>query len=197
MLPATTLSEVEWLLSRDSLSTKPSKRRLLGLLFARPGVKLAKEQVFPNLEYLDRRSFTHVDIFCAGIARGDLRIADSHFSPHDYIRMTAPDSRPRSPKDHEAKSEFLYSDSAFCKFCEEIESKTTWRYSGETDLLLLDCEIQKEGTVVDFSQVIAMNLDEMSRTGLLTSVSAFVENVIASVKPTNVLNKRSVPHLSE
>jgi hypothetical protein len=197
MFPATTLSEVEWFLSRRTLNSSANKRWMLGLLFARPSVKLAEEQVFPNLEYFDRRSFTHIDFFCAGVARGEMRIADHQFSPHDYIRVTAPDPRYRSMRDYESRSEYLYSDAAFCQFCEEVEGKTTWRYSGETDLLLLDCEIHVNRAEVDFSQVIAMNLDEMSRVGLIASVSAFVEAIIASVKPTNVMNRRSVVGTSD
>jgi hypothetical protein len=197
MLPAISISQVEWLCSQTQPPKIPHRRRMLGLLFARPGVKLAKEQVFPNLQYFHKRSGRHIDFFCAGVAKGEMRIADHQFGEHDYVRVTSVDSDYHKLSDYDRVSPYLYSDSAFVDFCEEVEAKSTWRYSGETDLLLMDCEIARGGAAVDFSQVVALNLDELVRAGVVSSITALFETIVRQVQPTNVMNPKLTLDVSD
>lgn len=77
MFEAISKNDILWTLRRLVTINKvpPQGRLIIGVLFTRPSLSLAKNEIIPNLEYLHRRSATHMHFFCPGFAFGNKRYA--------------------------------------------------------------------------------------------------------------------------
>jgi hypothetical protein len=76
-------------------------------------------------------------------------------------------------------TEWLYSDSSFNEFLEELEAQTLWRYSGGTELLLTNSvwNAQRRSASLDFTSALAMNLDLAVADGAILSVEQWFESI--------------------
>lgn len=135
--------------------------RMTGLLFARPEVRMARDEIVPSLDYFHHRSGNNIDFFCAGYGR--------------YWYGRVPDERAVTPD----KPPWLFSLSLFDGFRKEVEELSTWRYSGEADLLLMNALFdEKDGKAsLDFESAIVCDLERMKRDGAIESVGRFFEDV--------------------
>lgn len=72
----------------------------------------------------------------------------------------------------------------FLAFRQVIEKSSTWKYSGETDLLLLNFEVNLDDIdgSFDYSEVIILPLEEMFRNKHLGSLDGFVSELAASAR---------------
>jgi hypothetical protein len=146
----------------DSGQTEPpqptGKVTMIGLLFAPPDALLAKAEVLPRLEYFHDRSGSHIDFFCAGYTRGDKGV-------EDYKEAGLPG--------------WVYSNRKFNQFREDIIKRSRWKYSGETDLILLNAEYSPSARAVnlDFTTAILCKLDVMKKDEAITSVASFFEDI--------------------
>lgn len=73
---------------------------------------------------------------------------------------------------------WLYSDELYCKFIDDLESQSRWRYSGETELILINF---KNGEF-DFSEMLVFWLDKMVNDQVIYSPSNFFETVFRLFK---------------
>lgn len=137
------------------------KVKLIGILFAPPHAMLAKAEIIPGLDYFNRRSGNNIDFFCAGYAVG--------WEHADYVSIG------KKVDNHE----WVYSNETFDKFRKEIVSRSRWKYSGESDLILINSfyDSAKRSVDLDFSKAIVCRLDEMKKTEAVTSVASFFEDI--------------------
>ena len=137
--------------------------KLVGLLFCMPASKPGKDEILPNLDYFHHRSALFVDFFCIGY--GTELGADAGRNG----------SQPVAVVDN---AEWRFTPSEFNACRAEIEGHTKWRFSGETDLLLAVARKPKNGSAtLDYSSVIACNLEEMIRDNAIPSVRGFFEKI--------------------
>src|SRR5215813_5437070 len=165
MIPAWSLQQVRAQTYERFGEMRPvSPVRLVGLLFARPKSKLAKE-IVSNLDYFHRRSANHVDFFCAGYGR-----YWGPFGPEDTIEVSA-DEAP-----------WLFSAEFFEDFRSELSKACPrWRYSGGTELLLLDAkhDVNSRDIELAFSDAVVCDLDRMIADGAILSVERLFESIFA------------------
>lgn len=158
----------------------PAQGRVqVGLLFARPGLTLAKEQVLPNLEYFHRRSAEKMHFFCAGYAFGSAEYASEYWTSKDY-RVLSSQSIDQLDRDRDV---WQFSERRFVEFVQELEETTTWRYRGETELIILQALINKRHVRLDYMSAVALSLDRLVEEKVIRSVPEFLENVIRDAKP--------------
>jgi hypothetical protein len=133
-----------------------SEVRAVLLVFGKPHCKLFREEIAPDLAYLDYSSAEHLDIFCFGFPDAVGRRADaSPVLEHGY-----------SPK-------------AFVDAVREFQERTTWTYSNETDLILLaGVRTEDGGATLDFEHAWTIHLEEAVKTGLIHSASTFIQRAI-------------------
>lgn len=137
--------------------------KLVGLLFCMPMSKPGKEEILPNLGYFHHRSASFVDFFCIGY---------DTFSGHDAGETTY---QPVAVVDD---VQWRFSPAEFNSSRGMIEAHTKWRYSGETDLLLAVARKTPGGSArIDYSTVIACNLEEMVKDNAISTVRAFFEKI--------------------
>jgi hypothetical protein len=135
--------------------------RMVGLLFAPPEVRLARDEIVPGLDYFHHRSGDNIDFFCGGYRRYGYEVRRGE-------REVTKDEPP-----------WIFSTSSFEAFREEIQRLTRWRYSGEADLLLMNGISGGEADTahLDFSSAITCDLDRMIRDKAISSVRRFFEEV--------------------
>lgn len=150
----------------------PDERvRLVCLLFAKPEMPLAKQEIIPNLSYFHHRSGKHVDFYCGGYHEGPV-----HSDPERGVVRV--------------ENGWVYSDPAFVGFCSQIASMSTWQYSGGVDLVLTNAKFSRPRgfakiaanllnktpvSYLDFSSAVVVNLEKMKEDGAITSLGTFFE----------------------
>lgn len=77
--------------------------------------------------------------------------------------------------------EWLFSDKLYSEFIDELESHSKWKYSGETELLLLNF---KNGEL-DFSEMLVFWIDKMVTDQVIYSPSNFFETIFRNLKGNN------------
>jgi hypothetical protein len=139
----------------DDIITEPGKYHAVGLLVGRPSSE-EMQKVMSDLDYFHNRSDTHISLFCIGytLSAGRYQPIDKHF---DVVNFTS------------------------CM--DSLESQSSWRYSGETDLLLLGAYKDARGkTHLDFTTVIVVWLEQAIRNEAIPNTKQFIEQVIQFAK---------------
>ena len=139
------------------------KVKLVGIMFCHPDSEISSKQIIPRLEYLQNRSGEHTDLFWGGYEP----FMEGHVPSEVRVVKVV------------GGTVWGFSEAAFNSFRAEIEGRTTWKYSGETDLLLVTARFDQETKkpYLDFSETLVCDLDRMLRQGAITSVPRFLEDV--------------------
>ena len=135
--------------------------RMVGLLFAPPETRLAREEIIPGLQYFHYRSGNNIDFFCAGYRRyGPDPGSDEKIVTND-----------RPP--------WIFNLRMYDEFRRQIQQRSSWRYSGEADLILMNAEFKESArnASLDFTSAIACDLDRMVKDQAIQSVRRFFEDI--------------------
>lgn len=132
------------------------------ILFAPKFSKLGYEEIVKRFGYLDRRTGDKLHIYCAGYGA---------YWNNEY----APDKEDvgiaKYNYDYEFEFTWEFSQMRFADFVSELEKETSWTYSGETELIILNSQ-------VDFSNCIILKLDEMIKDKVIDSPAEIFEALI-------------------
>lgn len=141
--------------------------KLVGVLFCHPKSPLAKAEIIEHLSHFHIRSGEAVDFFCVGY--GAYWPAE-HFA--DQTPVTKIDG-----------IDWLFSDSAFSSAIDEFEKETDWKYSGETELLLVTARKVGNGSaILDYETAIVCNLEAMAQDKAFSSVRSFFSEIFRFAK---------------
>lgn len=135
--------------------------RMVGVVFARPNSPLTKAEIVPQINDWHYRSGEHIDFIFAGYTATHPHIAG-------YIEVAIPGSEA-----------WFYSAERFDAFRKEFESRTTWKYGGSAELLLLNAHFHypSQQARLDFSSMVCCQLDLMKTDQAIQSVERFFESV--------------------
>ena len=137
----------------STIKDKGVVESIIGLLLARPGTVTGNE-IIKSLPYYHHRSGSNCNFFLAGYGA--------------YWYGEYPDETNVVKIDNE---EWSYSNKMFAKFIDSIESNSTWRFSGESELILIHVINER----LDFSKTIVFNMDRLIKDEVVTSINAFLE----------------------
>jgi hypothetical protein len=136
--------------------------KLIGILFCHPKSPLGKAEIVEHLPHFHHRSGDSIDFYCVGYV--------AYWPPEHHA-----DQQPVACIEG---IKWLFSEHAFNRVINEVESETSWQYSGETELILLNARKNKAGlTYLDYNSAIVCNLESMSRDKAFSSVRAFFSDV--------------------
>jgi len=130
---------------------------IIGLLFAPPYTDVGKENLAPRLGYLDGRSGQHIHFFCAGY--GGYGFADD-LVPVGEMRY-----------ENGVVIPWGFSQRKFVSFVDELEGATSWKYSGESDLILTYPDLA-------FDECVVFDIDAMVKDGAIDSPARLFEAII-------------------
>lgn len=147
--------------------------KLIGILFSHPATALAQSEIINHLPHFHVRSGDAVDFFCVGYG--------AYWPPEHFVDQ--------NPVANIQGVDWLFSDQAFSNVIDELESETRWKYSGETELLLVSAVKERSGRVIlDYESAIVCNLEAMARDKAFTSVRAFFTALFRYAKDHSASN---------
>lgn len=115
-----------------------------------------KEELLPDRKYYDLRSGANMELFYMGYADPD----------SEYVTVGAFDEND-------------FSEPFFENAVADFEERTTWKYSGETDIILFNSFFTPRRKVkLDFSNVFNVQLEAAIDSKLIRSGRAFIEEVM-------------------
>lgn len=80
-----------------------------------------------------------------------------------------------------------YSSEAEANFVAELEEKRKWKFSGESELILLDSKNGK----INFESTIVLNIDKLLKDEVISSVNSLFEMIIREVQHLSSIDKLS------
>jgi len=130
------------------------------ILFAPSFDEIGLKQIIPRLAYLDNRTSEKIHFYCVGY------MGYGHIS-------TFPDMKELGVFKYSNGTEipWSFSQMKFAEFVNEMEDLTSWRYSGGTELIVLDSK-------ADFSNAIIFKIDDMIKDKAITNVNQLIETLI-------------------
>ncbi|EGO63796.1 hypothetical protein [Acetonema longum] len=139
----------------------------IGILLARPKSD-AGRSIVDNLPYYHHRSGKNINFYLPGYGA--------------YWNNAYPD------EEHIVSIEgtmWSFSYSMYAKFIEDLEKESRWKYSGESELILLDYHNKK----LDYSKILVFHLDAMLQDKTITSVNSFFEKVFRYFAQNSTIEK--------
>lgn len=137
--------------------------KLVGILFCLPDTRMGRDEILPSLGYFHHRSGSFVDFFLPGFGAdwaGELRKGAAAVATIEGTN-------------------WLFSAAEFNRSRAELQASSKWKFSGETDLLLMVARKTPRTTAtLDYSTVISCNLEEMLRDQAITSARSLLERIV-------------------
>lgn len=136
----------------------------IGILITRPGLQTGNS-ILESLNYFHHLTGNNINFYLPGYGAywsGD-RYPDMSYA----ARINGVD--------------WSFSDKAFIDFIAAIEKVSSWKYSGESELLV----ISYHDGMLDFSKVLAFHLDAMINDETISSVSSFITGLSRCVRLDN------------
>ena len=148
---------------------------IVGILFTRPESVFAQEEIIPHMDYWNHRSADDTDFFCPG-----------YFSRNCYG-----DAKPILTVDDK---QWFFSNHALTKFLKELESKTSWRYSGGCDLLVTNARYalrehepveMRMAAFLDLDSAVVFDLEELHKDEASRGVTRLADALFESARNIN------------
>lgn len=167
MIPAWSIEEITRTLAQAFESRyRKGGIRLVGLLFAPPESSLGGSEITKSLDYFHHRSGDNIDFFCAGYRRyGEAKQVVVE-------REVTSDSSP-----------WYFNVIDFEALRKQAQKSSSWKYSGEADLILLNAAKNESGPAVslDWSTAICCDLEKMKKDKAIESARRFFEDIFRFV----------------
>ena len=160
-------SEISW---KTVGSRDYRKSMIVVIVFCLPESKIAKDEILPHLEYLNESTSDFVHFYFPGYGSG--------WPAHYY-----PDQKKVGTLNG---VDWFFSVKPFNSIRKDLEAKTKWRYSSETDLILLSGKQNSaESGELCFSPSHTCNLELMAKDGAFTSVRSFFGQITRLAESNN------------
>ena len=158
MIPAIKIEDINTRLRRTNTDALAGSARLVGILFCRPELPLAKEEVFPSIQHFHLRSGNRIDIFFPGFCTDSedksCKLVPLNLQQHGWYF------------DHKAFNDFLT----------QFESLSGWASSGGCDLFLANCLFDSAGKPnLDFKSAASIPLEKVQLKVRKLNVSILFE----------------------
>lgn len=142
----------------------------VGILLTRPDLQTG-EEIMGSLNYYHHLTGHNINFYLPGYG--------AYWNNAEYPDM-------RFAADINGVS-WSFSDKAFVSFVDTIENVSRWKYSGESELLL----IPYHDNNLDYSNVAVFRLDAMLKDDAISSISSFLTCLSRNAKYNNSVNSLS------
>ncbi|NIY94625.1 hypothetical protein [Vibrio diazotrophicus] len=161
MNPAITFNEMRKQLGFQIKASK-GKVILVGILFCPPRTKIAKEEILPALLDFHYSSADKTQFYLPG-----------------YYQVAEPSSSSIGALSHPEYPEFEYDSKKFYDFVKIMEEKCKWKYSGGTDLMIVNARLNSSSDegYLDFASAIPLNLESVKQKANYLEIGMFFETI--------------------
>lgn len=153
-----------------AIERQVENQEIVVFLFVKPNDQAALD-IIKEFEYIHYNSDKYCSIYAIGYTDDFAKQNDSHYKKVDYI----------------LDSDWYFSSKAFVNFKNALESRIGWKYSGETEILVLQNNPGKNDPL-NFQNYVAIDVNKGIREGYIDSFQLFMETLIRSSK-SNVCTK--------
>jgi hypothetical protein len=140
----------------------------VGLIFGRPGNKAMREEILPDLSYYHHRTGKNMTLFCIGyeFSRSELYTIGGRFDENCFDAQ------------------------AFVSCLDDFERQTSWRYSGETDCLLMGAYKKSDDAQAefDFTTVIHLEFERAIEENVIRSTRRFLQDAMRFAQQSDGAN---------
>lgn len=143
---------------------------IIGILIAHPGSEFT-QKTLKFISSFHHRSGEYTNMYCVGYGAY-------------WNSTTYPDMENICEIDN---AKWSFSSKMFSDFIFDLEEKSKWEYSGETELILLN---YKDG-ILDFSNCLIFRLDKMIRDNSISSPEWLFERIFRHSRKSNSLDNFS------
>ena len=155
MFAASTYEEIE------QIESQVENIEIVVFLFARP----VEEQILKEFEYIHYNSAGFCSIYAIGYTDDFTKAKD-----RTYRKVNAM-----------MQQDWYFSTKDFIEFKEKLQDRIHWKYSGETEILVLQNNPGKRN-VLNFQNYVAIDVNKGIREGYIDSFQSFMEALIRSSK---------------
>ena len=139
-------------------------QEIVVLLFVKPTSQDAVD-IIQEFEYIHYNSSKYCSIYAVGYSNDFQKQSDTHYRKICEI----------------LNSDWYFSSKAFVEFKDNLEKRIKWKYSGETEILVLQNNPGKHDPL-NFTNYIAIDVNKGLKEGYIDSFQRFMESLVRSAK---------------
>lgn len=139
-------------------------QEIVVLLFVKPTSQDAVD-IIREFEYIHYNSSKYCSIYAVGYSNDFQKQSDTHYRKIYKI----------------LNSDWYFSSKAFVEFKDNLEKRIKWKYSGETEILVLQNNPGKHDPL-NFTNYIAIDVNKGLKEGYIDSFQRFMESLVRSAK---------------
>lgn len=139
-------------------------QEIVVLLFVRPTNQDAID-IIREFEYIHYNSSKYCSIYAVGYSNDFQKRSDTHYRKICEI----------------LNSDWYFSNKAFVEFKDNLEKRIKWKYSGETEILVLQNNPGKYDPL-NFINYVAIDVNKGLKEGYIDSFQRFMESLVRSAK---------------
>lgn len=139
-------------------------QEIVVLLFVRPTNQDAID-IIREFEYIHYNSSKYCSIYAVGYSNNFQKRSDTHYRKICEI----------------LNSDWYFSSKAFVEFKDNLEKRIKWKYSGETEILVLQNNPGKYDPL-NFINYVAIDVNKGLKEGYIDSFQRFMESLVRSAK---------------
>lgn len=158
MFAASTYNEI---IRRERLV---ENQEIVVLLFVKPTNQAAID-IIREFEYIHYNSSNYCSIYAIGYSNDFKKQTDKHYNKVSEL----------------LNNDWYFSNKAFVEFKNNLEERIKWKYSGETEVLILQNNPGKRDPL-NFKNYVAIDVNKGIKEGYLDSFQRFMESLVRSAK---------------
>lgn len=139
-------------------------QEIVVLLFVKPTSQDAVD-IIREFEYIHYNSSKYCSIYAVGYSNDFQKQSDTHYRKICEI----------------LNGDWYFSSKAFVEFKDNLEKRIKWKYSGETEILVLQNNPGKHDPL-NFTNYIAIDVNKGLKEGYIDSFQRFMESLVRSAK---------------
>lgn len=139
-------------------------KEIVVLLFVKPTNQDAVD-IIQEFEYIHYNSSKYCSIYAVGYSNGFQKQSDIHYRKVCEI----------------LNCDWYFSNKAFVEFKNNLENRIKWKYSGETEILVLQNNPGKRDPL-NFTNYVAIDVNRGLKEGYIDSFQRFMESLVRSAR---------------
>ena len=147
-----------------SIERQIENQEIVVFIFVKPNDQAALN-IIKEFEYIHYNSGKYCSIYAIGYTNDFAKKTDRSYGKVDFI----------------LGSDWYFSNKAFVEFKNTLESRIGWKYSGETEVLVLQNNPGKTDPL-NFQNYVAIDINKGIREGYIDSFQLFMETLVRSSK---------------
>lgn len=153
-------------------------QEIVVFLFVKPTNQDAVD-IIQEFEYIHYNSSKYCSIYAVGYSNDFQKQSDTHYRKVCEI----------------LNSDWYFSSKAFVEFKDNLEKRIKWKYSGETEILVLQNNPGKHDPL-NFTNYVAIDVNKGLKEGYIDSFQRFMESLVRSAK-SSVTAKEAMFEISK